>query len=70
MPFPYGGPEMRQSFGQIALIEVIGSDPVLNQFVQKRFHNPRAIIYIGQEHRLISQRESPVCKFGKGFLGR
>ena len=71
-PFSTRGAEMAGAADRVALIEVVGLHPALQQAVHQRLHHRRVVVDALEQHRLAAQRNAgigqPRGRFG--HLGR
>ena len=57
-PLPTGRPEVARALDQVALVEVVGPDPVLDEPVDERALDVDAVVHAGQEDRLVADRQA------------
>src|SRR5665647_793077 len=62
------GAEMGRAFGQVALVVVVGLDPVLDQLVDELLHHVGAVVDATHEHCLVAQRDAGTVEKVAGGL--
>jgi len=70
IPFATGCPEVADAFREVALVEVVGADPVFHEFVDELFHDPGAVVNPRKEHRLVPERDTGIGEFCESCPGR
>src|SRR3990172_1038897 len=64
------GSEVSGTDSEVALVEVVGSHPDLQEFVHELFYHGGLVVYGLQQHRLASEGEPGVCEHvaGPGYF--
>src|SRR5690606_23638477 len=62
-------PEVADSLGQVALVDVVGTDADFYQFVHQLLHYMGAIVDARQNHRLVPQGDAGIGQHFTGPLG-
>ena len=55
---------MGYSLRQVALVEIVGADPVLHQSLDQLFHDVGAIVHPFQQHALVTQNKAGIGQPG------
>ncbi len=60
---------MGEPFGEIALVEVVGADAVLYEFLAQGLDQARAVVDSGQQHALVAQGDARIGQHLQGLAG-
>jgi len=61
-PLAHRRAEVRQTLGQVALVQIVGSDAIGHETFDELPHYAGAVVHPGQQDRLIAQRQPRVCQ--------
>ena len=60
---------MLDAQGQVALVDIVGADPVPDQVVDQIPHDMGTVVDATEQNGLVPQGDAGVCQLAAGFLG-
>ena len=58
--------EVARTFNQVALIDVVRADAILDELVHQLAHDVHAIVDAREQHRLVADRNTSACELVDG----